>query len=102
MKVYGPANHGTVKESTLKGSKKSGSSSSQGKKSGSTVEPGATEKVLFSSAAKDISKAKSIVANSPDIRAEKVKEIKDRIEKGEYHVSSREIAGKMLKELIPL
>lgn len=56
------------------------------------------EKVNLSATAKDIQKLKSAVANLPDVRQDKVDELKARIEKGEYSVSGENVADKIIEE----
>lgn len=41
--------------------------------------------------------AEAALANTPDIREDYVKEVKERIQKGEYKVSGEEIAEMMLR-----
>lgn len=59
-----------------------------------------TEKVDLSTMAKDIQKAKVEVSKLPDVREEKVQEIKSQVEKGTYNVSGEQIANKMVGESI--
>lgn len=56
------------------------------------------EKVDLSTQAKDIQLAKKVLDSLPEIREEKVQELKDRIEKGLYNVDSGKIADKMVGE----
>lgn len=58
------------------------------------------EKVDLSTLAKDIQQAKKALSEVPDVREDKVQEIKNRIEKGTYNVSGEAIAGKMVGESI--
>ena len=58
------------------------------------------QKVLVSSKAKDIAKVSEIIKASPDIRTEKVERIKSEIAKGTYSVDGKEIAGKILEEIL--
>lgn len=50
--------------------------------------------------ARDIQKAKVEVSKLPDVREEKVREIKDQVDKGTYNVSGQQIADKMVGESI--
>ena len=52
--------------------------------------------VALSGHAKDYQVATKAVHNAPDIRYDKVAEIQRRIESGSYHVSSTDVAGKIL------
>ncbi|HPJ97483.1 MAG TPA: flagellar biosynthesis anti-sigma factor FlgM [Syntrophales bacterium] len=56
------------------------------------------EKVDLSTKAKDVQAIKNAVAGIPDIREEKVQELKGRIEAGTYNVSGEKIAGKIVGE----
>ena len=56
------------------------------------------EKVDLSTKAKDIQGLKSAITNLPDVREEKVQELKNRIESGKYNVSGEKIAEKMVGE----
>ncbi len=97
MKIYGPE-QGVVKETKLKEVKNK--ETGKGKEASvkeTKVKGGET--VVLSERAKEIQKAKDIAAAAPDVRTEKVAELKDRIEKGNYHVNSRDIADKMLKDV---
>ena len=59
-----------------------------------------TEHIALSSKAKDIQKSHEAVKNSSDIRVDKVEEIKAAIAEGRFHVDSRELAEKILKDVI--
>ena len=58
------------------------------------------DKVALSPEAKQIQEAKKIIDSLPDIREDKVAEIRARIEDGTYSVDSEKIASKMIKESI--
>lgn len=60
----------------------------------------ATDKVELSAASRDIQKIQEVLKNTPDVRAEKVQELKSKIESGQYKVDGREIANKMISSLI--
>ena len=62
---------------------------------GATV---ATERVDLSAEAKDFQRIKQILDETPEVREEKVRELKDRIESGNYTVDSGKVAAKMLGE----
>lgn len=98
MKVYGP-DQGVVKETKLKEIK----NREAGKGKEAVVKEARVkggETVALSEKAKEIQKAKDIANAASDVRIEKVAELKDKIEKGKYHVNSRDIADKMLKDVI--
>ena len=56
------------------------------------------ETVSLSSTAKDIQLAEKAIERLPDVREEKVQELKSQIETGNYNVNGEKIAGKMLGE----
>jgi negative regulator of flagellin synthesis FlgM len=56
------------------------------------------EKVDLSTQAKDIQQINNALSQVPDVREEKVQEIKSQVEKGTYNVSGEKIAGKMVGE----
>ena len=58
------------------------------------------EKVTLSSAARDIQQVEKAIKELPDVREEKVHELKDRIETGKYDVNGGKIADKMLNQSI--
>jgi negative regulator of flagellin synthesis FlgM len=58
------------------------------------------EKVDLSTQARDIQQAKNALSSLPDVREQKVAEIKSQVEKGAYNVSGEKIAGKMVGEAI--
>jgi negative regulator of flagellin synthesis FlgM len=56
------------------------------------------DRVLLSPMAKDIQMAKSQLQGIPDVRVEKVTEIKNQISQGTYPVSSEKIAHRLMGE----
>ncbi len=56
------------------------------------------EKVNLSATARDIQQLRNVIAELPDIREEKVQDLKSRIEQGNYNVSGDQIAEKMVGE----
>ena len=84
-----------VQDRITVGDKKSVAQSQSGASSTS-----GTEQIAISSKAKDIQKATEVVNAAPDIRTEKVERIKNEIAKGDYHVSSEDLAGKVLENII--
>lgn len=57
------------------------------------------EKVSISSISRDVKLAKKAIEELPDVREEKVRELKDQIEQGTYNVSGEKIAEKMSGDL---
>jgi negative regulator of flagellin synthesis FlgM len=60
--------------------------------------PMLTEKVDLSAKAKNIQQIKKIVDEVPDVREDKVKELKRQIENGKYVVDTDQLAEKMTGE----
>ncbi len=58
------------------------------------------DSVSLSSGSRDVQKVKDILQETPDVRMEKVAELKARIESGNYNVDSRQLADKMLADLL--
>ncbi len=56
------------------------------------------EKVSISSISRDVKLAKKAIEELPDVREEKVRELKDQIEQGTYDLSGEKIAEKMFSE----
>jgi len=56
------------------------------------------EKVSLSDRAKDIQQAKKTIDQLPDVREEKVKELKNAIDTGTYRVEGEKVADKMIGE----
>jgi negative regulator of flagellin synthesis FlgM len=56
----------------------------------------AEDKVSLSSSAKDMKIASEAVAAAPDVRQEKVYEIKAAVDNGNYQINAERIANKML------
>jgi len=55
-----------------------------------------SDKVSITRKSEEFQKAMELYSKLPDIREKKVEEAKERIEKGSYEVSSREIAEKII------
>ena len=57
-----------------------------------------TETVELSSRAKDIRQIRAALANTPDVREDKVMALKQEIENGKYQIQSEAVANKMIDE----
>ena len=57
------------------------------------------DRIKISSQAKGILTAKAELKNRPQIRIEKVEELKAKLEKDNYQIDSKKIAAKMLKNI---
>jgi len=58
------------------------------------------DKVALSPEAKEIQEVKKILDSLPDVREDKVAEIREQIENGTYEVDSEKVAFRMIKESI--
>ena len=75
-------------------------SANQKSEPASTGQVSGGEQIALSDKAKGIQKALETVQTSPDIRSEKVTKIKDQIASNTYHVDSKALAEKILREII--
>lgn len=103
MKIPGSSDFfkSSVTRTGSKDSKKADSKVSKDAGSAKVVARGqSSENVHLSSRAQDIAKINQIVKASPEIRTEKVERIKNEIEKGTYSVEGKDIAEKILKEIL--
>ncbi|MDQ5988371.1 MAG: hypothetical protein CSYNP_04131 [Syntrophus sp. SKADARSKE-3] len=67
-------------------------------KAGNTFPQG--EKIELSSDVKDFSQIKKVLADIPDVREDKVQQLKKQIDEGTYNVSGEKIAEKMVSEAL--
>ena len=95
-----PGNDFRIKGKTIQSRIKAGDNKASTKSQGGTSLTGGTEQIAISSKAKDIQKATEAVNSAPDIRIEKVAQIKDQIANGSYSVSSEQLAEKILENII--
>jgi len=75
-------------------------SANQKSEPASTGQVSGGEQIALSAKAKGIQKALETVQTSPDIRSEKVAEIKTQIASNTYRVDSEALAEKILQEII--
>jgi negative regulator of flagellin synthesis FlgM len=68
------------------------------KQAAATTTAAASETVDISSRAKDIQLAQTAINSAPEIRADKVQELKTQIAQGTYEVNSGKVAMKMVGE----
>ena len=59
-----------------------------------------TDTVNISDTAKEIQEVRKQLDAIPDVRTEKVEQLKNQVENGTYEVKSEEIADKMLREAL--
>ena len=82
-----------------------GESVSSAQRAGQTPERVAAEQVSradsveISERARELAKAQDAVQAAPDVRSEKIQELKARIGAGTYHVPTEEIARKLLGDM---
>ena len=67
-----------------------------GPKVGGSAAP--EEKVNLSTKARDIQQLRDAVSQLPDVREDKVRELKDKVDKGAYDANGQKIAEKMVSE----
>ena len=60
--------------------------------------PSSTDKVELSAESKEMQKIYEVLKSTPDVRAEKVSELKKQVQEGSYQVDSGAVAEKMIKE----
>ncbi len=64
---------------------------------GSTPVPETTDKVQISDRSREIARAQEAVKSAPDVRADKVAELKAKIASGTYNVNASQVADAILK-----
>lgn len=72
----------------------------KGTKTSSSSESAGSDSVTLSSGAKDAASVKEAVSNAPEIRVELVHELKVKIESGQYNVSGKDVAEKIIQTAI--
>ena len=70
----------------------------EARKTGYAEETDSSAKSEISSRAKDFAKAREVAASAPDVREEKVAELKRRIQSGMYKVDADAIADRMIQD----
>ena len=95
-----PGNDFRIKGKTIQDRIKVGDKTVTSKSLGSTSSTGGAEHIAISSKAKDIQKANESINAAPDIRIEKVNQIKEQIANGSYSVSREQLAEKILENII--
>ena len=95
-----PGSNFRIKDKAVQDRIKVGDKNSVAQSQSGASSTSGTEQIAISSKAKDIQKATEVVNAAPDIRTEKVERIKNEIAKGDYHVSSEDLAGKVLENII--
>jgi len=62
--------------------------------------PQAGDRVDLSSSSQDIQRVKEVLAQTPEVRLEKIRALKGQIERGEYQVDAQAVADRMLQSLL--
>lgn len=70
------------------------------KKSDASTARKTEDRVSLSETSRDAAIAKNAVENTPEIRAERVEELKREVEEGRYQVEPERVAGKMVGTII--
>jgi|GEM_PF-1201637 len=70
--------------------------SSQGRSAATGTDTGARDSVQISDSTKDAAQARKVLNQTPDVRADRVSELKEKVESGTYKTSPYDIADKML------
>ena len=70
------------------------------KPKGTAKKTTATDSLEISEFGKDYQIAKKVAAESPDVRADKVKDIMERMKAGTYNVSIEDVAAKMADRIL--
>jgi negative regulator of flagellin synthesis FlgM len=83
--------------SGAKRAEKAGAASASSKVSAKTVDSSST-KAEISAKAKEFAKAKEAATSAPDVREDRIAELKKRIAAGNYQVNAEAIANKMVDE----
>ncbi|MDH5298239.1 MAG: flagellar biosynthesis anti-sigma factor FlgM [Desulfobulbaceae bacterium] len=82
----------------IKIQKSSGSAASAKSASGSTVVSG--DRVELSAGSQEVRRMQEILQETPEVRADKVAELKRQIDEGSYEVDPQKVADKMLWSLL--
>ncbi len=70
-----------------------------GKSSDTKSSGGDRDKISLSGKAQEINELKALINDLPDIRTEKVEQLKKAIDTGSYNIDSYKVAEKMLEEI---
>lgn len=109
MKVTNSDNNGIKKDPSVnlgkaaeKGKIAYAGNAAQAKEAASTPQgtQGGSDKVLVSDLGKEVAKVHAQIKKSPDVRADKVAALKQKIDNGSYKVSSGEIANKIIEDAV--
>lgn len=99
MKIFGP-DPNVNQNKKIEDLRRSGKQAPEKAAKSGGSRGGVSETVALSGQARDVAKAGERVRVSPDVRKEKVEAVREKIERGEYHVSGDQIAGKIIEDII--
>ena len=71
----------------------------QQRKAAGTEEPKARDTLSLSREARAVKEVRELLQQTPEVREEKVAELKEKISSGEYQVPGEEVAEKMLQRM---
>lgn len=77
----------------------SGCNRNESKVSSSDVSRQGDDRIILSQKAKDLNRIREMLMALPDMRNERINEVKTRIDKGIYRIDNRALAEKLLKEI---
>lgn len=69
------------------------------KKTAKTEKTAGSDNVVLSNIGKDMQKIKQAVANAPDVRADIVNDLKNKIDNNQYNVDASDFANMLLKKM---
>src|SRR4051812_11136549 len=103
MRVSAPTNNQSSEIKSTRGSQQAASAQAAKKKPGEASESKAVDtsgsvNAQISSKARDAAKVKDVAANAPDVREEKIAELKRRIADGKYGVNAEAVADRMVDD----
>ena len=87
-----------AKSDKVDSAKKNKADDLKSKQQNASSELSDVRKPEISQKAKHLAQAKRVADSAPDVRMDKVNELKERISKGEYRVSPEALADKMINE----
>lgn len=102
MKINGSESGFFKKDRIDKTGKTDRADSSSAAESGrsSSASGSADEKIVVSDLGKEVARIHEQLKKTPDVRVEKVQELKEKIDDGTYYVGSDQIAQKILEDII--
>ncbi len=96
----GPASKGQEADPLQKKAPAERTKSAENGEAGASAKASETDLVVISGPARQVAKLREQIDREPEIRSEKVLEIKARVQRGGYHVPAREILKKMVEQAI--